>query len=285
MIKTLKHLIIAGVCLCAALPVPSLAVADDAPMDPALQQQVTAGEPIASHGTKITLSAGHADLGPVVVDGQLILMLRDDSAEPPTWRYLDDVTLLLDDTASQTVTDGYTFTGASVGDKVWVIPQTEIEGVPWLGWNTQHPSITSDATFIRGEDTGDGQLTVFLQNGGFGPPQVLGPEIFAAQGTHAHANWVFTVPGTHTIPLAVRVGDEVTVPVPLTVEIDSALAPPTHSEISSWLSVSNAALALAIAALIFLVAVAWYALRLTTTTRRKDTEASVDASHKEDLQK
>ena len=108
------------------------------PTDAALVQTVTDDEPIAPRGTAVRLTEGHADIGPVIVDGHVELLLRDDSATPPTWRYLEDVTVVLADEAVQTVAKGYDFTGAHAGDSVWVVPQTEVTGVPWLGSPRPH---------------------------------------------------------------------------------------------------------------------------------------------------
>ncbi|MHA6554744.1 choice-of-anchor M domain-containing protein [Corynebacterium pyruviciproducens] len=236
----------------ALIAAPQLA---EAQTEPALSQVVTADEPIAPHGTAVTLTEGHADIGPVIVDNKLQLLLRDDSATPPTWRYLDDVTVQLTDAAQQQVADGYAFTGAKAGDTVWAVPQTEIAGVPWLGWNTQHPSLAGkDATLHFGPHEGAGAFSLFLQNGGFTAPQVIGQDMYVAAGTHAHANWVFTAPGTHTVALSATVGDVTTAPVNLTFELDSSTASastPSASASVPWWILAIGALVLVAGVILF----------------------------------
>ena len=234
---------------------PALARADSAgnmPLDPARSQVVSADEQVAPHGTPATFTAGHADIGPVIMNGHVELMLRDDSSTPPTWRYLDDVTIRLTDAAKQQVTSGYDFTGAHPGDTVWAVPQTEVADVAWLGWNTQHPSIAGqDATLHIGPHEGEGTFSLFLQNGGFSAPQVIGEDMYIAPGTHAHANWVFTAPGRHVVPMSVTVAGEETAPVPLTFDIDGT-APATAGRATAWWVLGIGVVALMCGALVFL---------------------------------
>lgn len=185
--------------------------------DPALQQTVSDSESVAPHGEHVVISAGHADLGPRFVDGEVRLMVRDDSEQPPVWRYLEDVTFAIGDDAIQTLPAGsdFDFTGAQAGDKVWVIPQTEVPGVPWLGWNTQSPEIVNRAqrgvALEFGGHQGPGDFTLFLQSGGFAAPQQLwnaqlagSQPMWVSLNTHTHANWVFTQPGVHLVGVRVQ---------------------------------------------------------------------------------
>lgn len=189
--------------------------------DPALQQVVDDSERIAPSGEKAVISAGHADLGPLYVDGQLQLMVRDDSNVPPVWRHLEDVVFDVSDAAQQTLPEGsdFDFTGAKGGDSVWVVPQNEVQGVPWLGWNTQSPKVvdTTDrgVNLEFGGHEGDGDFSVFLQAGGFSQPQQLwnsrlpgNQPMWVELNTHTHANWVFTKPGVHLVGVRVVVKDK-----------------------------------------------------------------------------
>lgn len=183
----------------------------------ALDQHVSASETIVPHGTPAVMSAGHADMGAVFdVDGEgtMTLLVRDDSGDQPQWRYLDDVVFRVGAAAAQTLPDNsdYSFVGAKGGETVWVIPQTQITDVPWLGWNTQAPSLVEHAT--RGVTMrfdghqGAGNFSLFLQNGGFDKPDVVfattntkkaEQTAFVDMNTHTHANWTFTQPGTHLV--------------------------------------------------------------------------------------
>ena len=207
-------------------PIPPAALAATAPVDPALSQTVTADESVAAPGTPATIVAGHVDLGPLPnaegpdadAAGEFALLARDDTAVPPVWRHTDDVVLRVGDAAAQTLPEGdqFDFTGASAGDTVWVVPQTEVPGVPWLGWNTQSPDLIAAAdrgvTFEFAGHNGPGQFSLFLQNGGFEPPQLLWSSaaegtqpFFVELNTHTHANWVFTQPGIHQVALRVKI--------------------------------------------------------------------------------
>lgn len=197
-----------------AIGVPAASPAAAEPLD----QTVSATEKIAPKGTQATLHEGHADLGPSMVDGKLELFVRDDSQRPPVHRHLDDLVVEVPEAAHMELPgkkDGgedYRFTGAQPGQGVWVIPQTQITGVPWLGWNTQAPSLL-DATdggvnleFMGHQ--GPGSFSVFVQSGAFEAPEAIwqstesAPQkIWVDADTHAHANWLFTEPGVHLVSL------------------------------------------------------------------------------------
>lgn len=196
------------------------AVAQVADKDPALQQQVSADENIAPAGERTVISQGHADLGAMFVGEKLEFLVRDDSQVPPVWRHLDDVVFDVGDEAIQTLpeTGDFDFTGAGPGEEVWVIPQTEITGVPWLGWNTQAPALLDRASagvsMEFGGHDGEGDFTLFIQPGGFHQPQQLwNSQLEGAQpmwvepNPHTHANWVFTDPGVHLVGVRAVVKD------------------------------------------------------------------------------
>ncbi|MDY3127924.1 MAG: choice-of-anchor M domain-containing protein [Corynebacterium sp.] len=229
-----------------------------------LAQVVTADETIAPAGTRTVIPRGHVDLGAQFINGELVLLARDDTQATPVWREVDDVVLALDNTALQTLPENsdYDFTGAKPGAQVWVVPQVEVAGVPWLGWNTQAPSLVENSgglgvtMRIEGHD-GPGDASLFLQQGGFGAPEVLwsttgaGPgEFFVEHNTHTHANWVFTQPGIHHIRLSVDVTlpddsvQTVTRDIALTTgeETDpNAAFATSYDEASAHSTVSNAA--------------------------------------------
>lgn len=192
------------------------------PIDPALEQEVTAGEQLSDDA--VTISSGHVDLGPYLTDnGELRLLVRDDTDVDPVWRSTDDVTFAVGNAAELEVPDdsAYDFLESSPGKTVWVVPQTEVADVPWLGWNTQSPSI--DEITETGveleilEHRGPGDHALFIQAGGFSDPDVLWTgrkhdSIFAEADTHTHANWVFTQPGSHlvTVRSSIKAADGTT---------------------------------------------------------------------------
>ncbi|WJY73593.1 choice-of-anchor M domain-containing protein [Corynebacterium auriscanis] len=188
--------------------------------DPALQQTVKDDERFAPRGEKHAFTKGHADLGVRLdskTEGGMTMMLRDDAQEQPVWRHLEDVAFVVGDNSKQQLPDGgdYDFTGARAGQQVYVLPQTEKQGVPWLGWNTQSPAlvkgVSRGVTMQLLGHQGPGQLTMFLQSGGFAKPQKIFntaepmPQgMFVDLNTHAHANWVFTEPGVHRVALGIN---------------------------------------------------------------------------------
>lgn len=174
----------------------------------ALEQTLSPDEPVVSGQHEI--AAGHVDMGPAFVEGSWELMFRDDSTAEPVWRDPADVVLRGDDTAMMAVPDDprYSFVQASPGEQVYVIPQTELAGVVWPGWNTQNPQVVErlgrGVTFTLEAVEGPGGFSMYLENGTFGAPEVLWTsdstdpqDIFVEPNVHTHANWVFTAPGAY----------------------------------------------------------------------------------------
>ncbi|MDP9806228.1 surface-anchored protein [Trueperella bonasi] len=204
----------------AGIPVLSQAAVADteetegpSAVDPALTQVVDAEEEVAPRGTEVVLDAGHIDMGPKFIDDQWTLMIRDDTDIEPVWRHLEDVVFQVNDGGIMELPDdpAYDFIGAD--GEVWVIPQTEIPDVVWLGWNTQDPEVThrvqGTVSFVFGGHQGDGSFNVFVQAGNFGGPQELwtsakdeSQPISVELNNHTHANWIFTEPGVHLVRMS-----------------------------------------------------------------------------------
>ncbi|QRV02623.1 choice-of-anchor M domain-containing protein [Arcanobacterium phocisimile] len=211
----------------SALTVPASATTapDSTESDPALTQHVDANEQIATDGERVERSAGHIDLGPKLIDNQWSLMARDDTETTPVWRHVSDMIYRVPDEGILEVPEDATYSFINDDDrKVWVVPQQEIPGVVWLGWNTQDPAVTDSVngtvTLTYGGHEGPGQFTVFVQAGNFGAPQVLWSSdknerqpIDVELHSHTHANWVFTEPGIHhvTLTAAATLNDGTTV--------------------------------------------------------------------------
>lgn len=174
----------------------------------ALEQTLSPDEPVVTGQHEI--AAGHVDMGPAFVEGSWELMFRDDSTAEPVWRDPADVVLRGNDTAMMPVPDDprYSFVQAAAGEQVYVIPQTELAGVVWPGWNTQNPQVVErlgrGVTFTLEGVEGPGGFSMYLENGTFGAPEVLWTsdttdpqDIFVEPNVHTHANWVFTQPGAY----------------------------------------------------------------------------------------
>ena len=182
-------------------------VADPSP-DPDLAQSVAAHEEWSNEA--IEISAGHVDLGPRLIDGQWRAGLRHDAESGAVWRDPNQTVLRVNDAAIMTAPDSadYPFLADVAGKPVHVIPQTQNPSVVWLGWNTQDPAVTATIdrglTMRVGPVSGPGRAWLFLQSGTFGKPLLLADsgaapgDVWIDSGTHVHANWAFSAPGTYT---------------------------------------------------------------------------------------
>ena len=182
-------------------------VADPSP-DPDLAQSVAAHEEWSNEASEI--SVGHVDLGPRLIDGQWRAGLRHDAESGAVWRDPNQTVLRVGDAAIMTAPDSadYPFLADVAGKPVYVVPQTQNPSVVWLGWNTQDPAVTATIdrglTMRVGPVSGPGRAWLFLQSGTFGKPLLLADsgaapgDVWIDSGTHVHANWAFSAPGTYT---------------------------------------------------------------------------------------
>ena len=181
--------------------------ADPSP-DPDLAQSVAAHEEWSNEASEI--SVGHVDLGPRLIDGQWRAGLRHDAESGAVWRDPNQTVLRVNDAAIMTAPNSadYPFLADVAGKPVYVVPQTQNPGVVWLGWNTQDPAVTATIdrglTMRVGPVSGPGRAWLFLQSGTFGKPLLLADsgaapgDVWIDSGTHVHANWAFSQPGTYT---------------------------------------------------------------------------------------
>ena len=169
---------------------------------------VSVGEGASGNATE-----GHFDLGPAIENGSLVARIKDDRTQPEQWVDPSTLTFALGEAARITAPADLGFV-ATAGSSVWLIPSTQIAGVPWLGLNSQREEIVTGTTggvqFTLDAVEGPGRVAVFnagaLGSGvgehvfdGPGSSYTLGPN------THAHQNWVFTAPGTYTLTISMRV--------------------------------------------------------------------------------
>ena len=156
---------------------------------------------------------GHFDLGPAIENGTLVARVKDDRSQPAKWVDPSSLTFALGDAARITAPADLGFV-ATPGSSVWLIPSTQIAGVPWLGLNSQREEIVTGTTgpvqFTLDAVEGPGRVAVF-NAGALGSG--VGEHVFDGPGTgytlgantHAHQNWVFTAPGTYTLTISMRV--------------------------------------------------------------------------------
>ena len=201
---TLSALLVSALLFIVGAP---SSVADPSP-DPDLAQSVAAHEEWRGEASEI--SAGHVDLGPRLIDGQWRAGLRHDAESGAVWRDPNQTVLRVNDAAIMTAPDSadYPFLADVAGKPVYVVPQTQNPSVVWLGWNTQDPAVTATIdrglTMRVGPVSGPGRAWLFLQSGTFGKPLLLADsgaapgDVWIDSGTHVHANWAFSAPGTYT---------------------------------------------------------------------------------------
>lgn len=200
-------------------------------------------DPGQGQGTgRTVIDAGHVDIGPTLNTGQWRVEIHDDSKVPPVWRLPQDVVFQVHDAALLEIPDDptYEFIGAQPNERIHVVPQTQREGVVWVGWNTQEPNVIAQAdlgvTMSLVNVTGPGDLTVFLQSGNFGAPQVLyttrkplPQQTWVELNSHTHANWAFTKPGVYLVELEfaadLRDGQHVTARDTLRFAVGDAVSP------------------------------------------------------------
>ncbi|MCX0247503.1 TIGR03773 family transporter-associated surface protein [Streptomyces drozdowiczii] len=159
------------------------------------------------------IGAGHLDIGPRFGGGGWTVQIRDDTVRPPVWRDTEDVVLQVRDTAKIEVPEDKTFAFlGKPGDKAWLLPQVQQDGVLWPGWNSQEPKVAAaverEVTWKLTDVKGPGDFVLFL-NGSFGTPTVLfdgrkklPQETGIEVNTHVHGNWAFTAPGTYLLDVS-----------------------------------------------------------------------------------
>lgn len=207
--RTVLHTMIGALVGLGALALPTTGALADEAQD--LEQSVAANETISNE--KVVISKGHVDVGPRLVDGEWVVMARNDSVVPATWHRVENVVIhVVDEAALDAPQDeDYAFLGSL--PSWYVIPQTEKPGVVWLGWNTQDPAVTESVqrgvTMTLGPMTGPGKSHLFVQDGTFGKPRLLvdgessdPQDVWVDINTHVHANWAFSAPGVYASPLS-----------------------------------------------------------------------------------
>ncbi|MCI7305549.1 MAG: choice-of-anchor M domain-containing protein [Trueperella sp.] len=123
-------------------------------------------------------NSGHFDVGSVLEGDKLMLKVKDDRTQPAKWVDPGSLVFSLGDASKATAPAGLEFI-APQGSQIWMISSASVPGVPWVGANTQHPSIVSGTTgavtWSLSNVTGPGELAVF-SSGNLG--QVVGERWF-----------------------------------------------------------------------------------------------------------
>lgn len=161
---------------------------------------------VPAQAATVTLTSGHVDVLDVdYTAGALVLTVNDDVAE----RNPADVILQVPAAAKITVPSGsgWSFLG-NPGATAWVLPQSNVSGLLWAGWNTTEvPSgifQSNSVTFRLNSFTGPGNVSVYTVSAGtptrlFDSSDGLPDTRAVTRNTHTHANWGFTAAGTYTL--------------------------------------------------------------------------------------
>lgn len=164
-------------------------------------------------GSEGGITDGHFDLGPAIENGQLVARIKDDRSVPAVWKDPASMTFALGEKARIKAPKALSY-AAAPGQDVWMIPATQIRGVPWLGMNSQREEIVTETSgqvrFSLLDVQGPGNVAVF-ESGSLGAG--IGTHVFDGAGTsytlpantHAHQNWVFTEPGSYQLTIAMNV--------------------------------------------------------------------------------
>ncbi|WP_205327122.1 choice-of-anchor M domain-containing protein [Glycomyces sp. YM15] len=168
---------------------------------------------------RLVLETGHVDVfnSNIEDDGTLTLNLKDGSGVHDggaVYRDPDDVVFFVPPRTKTTLSEGLVSqpgweTIGAAGDPVWILPDTEMDGLLFAGWSTEQilaSELASDSmSLVFSAVEGPGDLLMY-QVDDFGGAAVLVdssnglPDAIGTQArTHAHANWIFTKPGVYTL--------------------------------------------------------------------------------------
>ncbi|GAA1659972.1 hypothetical protein GCM10009830_01280 [Glycomyces endophyticus] len=139
---------------------------------------------------------GHVDVfGVAYEDGALDLHIHDDEAGVE--RDPGSTALRVNPAAQTTVPAGYDFLGET-GDDVWILPDTNVEGLLFAGWASEEvpDGVFVDDTLTLTVHDAWGDVDLYTVDD-FGDPTVLfdsdqGPGSWdIGTGGHGHLNWAF----------------------------------------------------------------------------------------------
>lgn len=174
---------------------------------PVVTALILAG-PLATQADTV-ISSGHVDIGIGYKNGAFDLHVHVE--EPVEAEYEPGEALLSIGPASQATAPGgaYSFLGTA-GNPVWILPSTEVEGLPFLGFGTEEltpADWSGNLTLTLKSVTGPGSFSLWSVNS-FGTPQLFmsshdgigsGEALSLTPGSHGHYNLGFTQPGTYGI--------------------------------------------------------------------------------------
>lgn len=161
---------------------------------------------------KYPISAGHLDLKASLRNSALGFAVKDDTgaiSPQSVERSANDIALMVHDNAQKVRTNRmadakFDFLG-KLGDKFYLLPDVQSQGIVWPGYNTQdidYSQLEGPVTLHlepRSVPTGS---NYGLFSGGADPEILMDSSkedtsLEVAFPTHVHANWAFTMPGNY----------------------------------------------------------------------------------------
>lgn len=168
----------------------------------------------------VTISRGHVDIGPAVVDGKFAVVVNDDSrehAKKSVPRTPGSVTLQLRDNAkvkrsAKAFNDPvFDFLG-EMGSEVFVSPMQQKRGIVWPGFSSEHLDRASFPNGVQFEieqksAPSAGSWWLFTHDMFNGLDMIASGEasgqIDAPEPLHKHVYWAFNKPGEYVIRVSV----------------------------------------------------------------------------------
>lgn len=145
----------------------------------------------------LVISNGHVDIASYTSKSGLSLAVQEDVTGQHVIRHPRTVVFY----AGQ----------SSKRNNVWRLPQTQKDGVPWVGFNNQNLSPRTSATMYLAAIKGPGSVRVWLQGSlGERPSEMFSSKKGAKKwykipaNTHMHVNWDFSKAGYYTLTFAVK---------------------------------------------------------------------------------
>ncbi|MBM7824625.1 surface-anchored protein [Arcanobacterium pluranimalium] len=134
------------------------------------QTLTTSGTLTFNVGGSGNANSGHFDVGTTFNGGGIAMSIKDDRSQPANWVAPNSLVFGVADTAKTNAPAGIEFVAAA-GSPIWLISSSQVQGVPWVGANTMHPSLlqntSGNVTWTLNSVSGPGSLAVF-ESGNFG---------------------------------------------------------------------------------------------------------------------
>ncbi|WP_067279342.1 choice-of-anchor M domain-containing protein [Streptomyces jeddahensis] len=157
------------------------------------------------------IGEGHVDLAARMAGDRLRFQLKEGSSADFTVHEPDEAVLHVKPRAKRRLGEGLEFIGGP-DDTVWVLPQTQTNGLLWLGFGSTELD-TAEVTELSYELSalrGPGHIAVYEGSslGGvtthFNSADGLPDRYPYGANRHTHATWVFTEEGVYRVTLTVR---------------------------------------------------------------------------------